>query len=88
MVIDGRINELNRRAFLTIKCHKPKNLLFKQIPKKGKKIVDPIKKERLEEYNKMKEGRIIDTLPSIDGIEIINSGGIVLQVYDGSFVTI
>ena len=32
----GRWNELNRSAFLTVKCHNPKNLVFQHLPVKEK----------------------------------------------------
>ena len=84
LVFDGRLNDLNRRAFLTIKNNKPENLVFQQIPKK-RKIIDAYRKYRLEEYKKMRNGRVIDTLTNIDRIERVKCGGIVLQLYEGFF---
>ena len=66
----GRWNELNRSAFLTVKYHNPKNMIFQPLPIK-EKIENPYKNNRLEEINRMRNGIIIDTLTSIDIVEII-----------------
>ena len=80
----GRWNELNRSAFLTVKYHNPKNMIFQHLPIKGK-IENPYKNNRLEEINRMRNGMIIDTLTSIDIVEIIKYGGIILEVFEGFF---
>ena len=66
----GRWNELKRSAFLTIKYHNLENLIFQHLPKK-EKINHPYKNNRLEEINRMRNGIIIDTLTSVDIVEIV-----------------
>ena len=80
----GRWNELNRSAFLTVKCHNPENLIFQHLPVK-EKIENPYKNNRLEEINRMRKGIIIDSLTIVDIVEIIKCGGIILEVYEGFF---
>ena len=80
----GRWNELNRSAFLTVKYHNPKNMIFQHLPIK-EKIENPYKNNRLEEINRMRNGIIIDTLTSTDIVEIIKYGGIILEVFEGFF---
>ena len=80
----GRWNELNKSAFLTIKYHNPENLIFQHLPVK-EKIKNPYKNNRLEEINRMRNGIIIDTLTSVDIVEIVKYGGEVLEVYEGFF---
>ena len=80
----GRWNELNRSAFLTVKYHNPENLIFQHLPIK-EKIENPYKKNRLEEIIRMRNGIIIDTLTSIDIVEIVKCGGVILEVYEGFF---
>ena len=80
----GRWNELNRSAFLTIKYHNPENLIFQHLPVK-EKIENPYKKNRFEEINRMRNGIIIDTLTSVDIVEIVKYGGEILEVYEGFF---
>ena len=43
------------------------------------------KKNRLEEINIMRNGIIIDTLTSVDIVEIVNCGDVVLEIYEGFF---
>ena len=80
----GRWNELNSSAFLTIKYHNPENLIFQHLPVK-EKIRNPYKNNRSEEINRMRNGIIIDTLTSVDIVEIVKYGGIILDVYEGLF---
>ena len=80
----GRWNELNRSAFLTVKYHNPENLIFQHLPIK-EKIENPYKNNRFEEINRMRNGIIIDTLTSIDIVEIVKCGGVILEVYEGFF---
>ena len=80
----GRWNELNRSAFLTIKYHNPENLIFQHLPVK-EKIENPYKNNRLEEINRMRNGIIIDTLTSVDIVEIVKCGGVILEVFEGFF---
>ena len=80
----GRWNELNRSAFLTVKYHNPENLIFQHIPVK-EKVKNPYKNKRLEEINRMRNGIIIDTLMSVDIVEIVKCGGVILEVFEGFF---
>ena len=80
----GRWNELNRSAFLTVKYHNPENLIFQHLPIK-EKIENPYKNNRLEEVNRSRNGIIIDTLTSVDIVEIVKCGGEILEVYEGFF---
>ena len=80
----GKWNQLNRSAFLTIKYHNPENLIFQHLPIK-EKINNPYKNNRLEEINKMRNGVIIDTLTSVDIVEIVKNGGVILEIYEGFF---
>ena len=80
----GRWPELNRSAFLTIKYHNPKDLIFQHLPIK-ENIENPYKNNRLEEINRMRNGIIIDTLTSVDIVEIVKYGGIILEVFEGFF---
>ena len=75
----GRWPELNRSAFLTIKYHIPENLTFQHLPIK-EKIENPYKNNRFEEINRMGKGIIIDTLTSIDIVEIVKCGGVILEI--------
>ena len=80
----GRWNELNRCAFLTVKYHNPENLIFQHLPVK-EKIKNPYKNNRFEEINRMRNGIIIDALTSIDIVEIVKYGGVILEVIEGFF---
>ena len=75
----GRWNEINRSAFLTVKYHNPENLIFQHLPVK-EKINNPYKNSRFEEINRMRNGIITDTLTSIDIVEIVKYGGVILDV--------
>ena len=79
-----RWKEIKRSAFLTVKNHNPENSIFQNLPIK-EKVKNPYKNNRLEKINKMRNGRIIDTLTSIDIVEIFDCGGIILEVYEGFF---
>ena len=80
----GKWNQLKRSAFLTIKYHNPENLIFQHLPVK-EKIKNPYKNNRLEEINRMRNGIIIDTLTSVDIVEIVKCGGVILHIYEGFF---
>ena len=80
----GRWNEVNRSTFLTVKYHNPENLIFQHLPVK-EKMKNPYKNNRLEEINRMRNGIIIDSLTSVDIVEIVKCGGIILEVYEGFF---
>ena len=81
---NGRWNELNISAFLTVKYHNPPNLIFQHLPIK-EKIENPYKNNRLEEINRMRNGIFIDTLTSIDIVEIVKYGDIILEIYEDFF---
>ena len=80
----GKWNQLNRSAFLTIKYHNPENLIFQHLPIK-EKIKNPYKNNRFEEINRMRNGIIIDILTSVDIVEIVKCGGVILEVFEGFF---
>ena len=78
----GKWNELNRSAFLTNKYHNHENLVFQHLPIK-EKVKNPYKNNRLEEIIRMKNGIIVDTLTSVDIVEIVKCGGVISEVYEG-----
>ena len=80
----GRWNDINRSAFLTVKYHNPENLAFQHLPVK-ENIEKSYKNNRLEEINRKRNGIVIDLLTSIDILEIIKWGGVILEVYEGFF---
>ena len=80
----GRWNELNRCAFLTVKYNNSENLVLQHLPVK-EKIKKPYKNSRLEEITRMSIGVIIDTLTSVDIVEISKCGGVFLEVFEGFF---
>ena len=49
------------------------------------KTTNPYKNNRLEENNRMRNGIIIDTLTSVDIVEIVKCGGVILEIYEGFF---
>ena len=80
----GRLNDLNRSAFLTVEYYNLENLIFQHILVK-EKIENPYKNNRLEKINRMRNGILIDTLTSIDIVEIVKCGGVMLEVYESFF---
>ena len=80
----GRWNELNRSALLSVKYHNPESLVFQHLPV-WEKIENPYKYNRLEEINRMRNGIIVDTLTSVDFVETVKNGGIILEVFEGFF---
>ena len=76
MFNSGRWNELNRSAFLTVKYHNRENLVSHYLPVK-EKIKNPYKNNRLEEIIRMRNAIILDTLKSVDFVEIVKCGGII-----------
>ena len=80
----GRLNELNRSAFLTVKHHNPENSVFLHLSVK-EKIKNPYKNNRLEEVNRMRNGIIIDSLTSADFVEIVKCGAVGLKVFERFF---
>ena len=80
----GRWNELKRCAFLTVNYHNPENLIFQRLPVK-EKIEKPYKNNRLQEINRMRNGVTIGTLTSVDNIEVLKFGSVLLEVFEGFF---
>ena len=80
----GRWNELNRSDFLTVKYHNPENLIFQHLPIK-EKIKKPYKNNRFEKIITMRNGVIIDTLTSVNIVEIVKCGGVILEVFERFF---
>ena len=73
----ARLNELNKSAFLSGKYHNSENLVFQHLPVKEKNT-NSYKSNGLEEIDKLRNGIVIDTLTSVDIVEIAESGGIIL----------
>ena len=80
----GKCNELNICAFLTVKHHNSCNLIFQHLPMK-EKTENSNKNNRLKEINRKRNCVIIDTLTSVDIVEIVKYGGIILEVFQGFF---
>ena len=80
----GRWNEINRSAFLSVKYHNPDNSFFEHLPVK-EKVENSYKNKRLEKINSMRNGIIVDTLTSVNIVEIVKCGGVFLEVYEGFF---
>ena len=80
----GKWNQLKRSTFFTIKYHNPENLIFQHLPIKEKNK-NPYKNNRFEEIDRMRNGIIIDTLTSVDIVEIVKCGGVILEVFEGFF---
>ena len=78
----GKWNVMNRSSFLTVEYHNPENLIFQHLRVKDK-IGNPYKNTRSEQVIRMRNGVIIDTLTSVDIVEIVKFGGIILEVYEG-----
>ena len=72
---NGRWIELNRCAFLTVKYHSPQKLIFQHLPVK-EKIINPYKNNKLEVINTMRNGIILDTLMSVDIVELVKCRGV------------
>ena len=84
LFIGCKWNELNRSAFPTVKYHNPEELISHHLPVK-EKIQNPYKNNRLDEINRMGSGIKLDTLTSVDIVEIVKCGGIILEVFEGFF---
>ena len=80
----GRSDELDRSAFVTVKYRNPLSLIFQHIPM-NEMINIPSKNNILEENVRSRKGVIIGTSNSLDIVEIVKCGGIVLEVYEGFF---
>ena len=48
-------------------------------------IENPYENNRLEEIDRMRNGIMKDTLTSVDIVEVVNCGGVFLEVYEGFF---
>ena len=79
-----RWNKLYRSAFLTVKSHKPENLVFQHFPIK-EKVANTYKNKKQEEISRSGNGIIIDTLNSVDLVGKIRCGGVVLELFEGFF---
>ena len=79
-----RRNELTRSVFLTVKNHNSENLVFQHLPV-NEKIKNPYKNNRLEEGNRFRNSIVVDTLTSVDIVEIVKCGGNILEVFEGFF---
>ena len=79
-----RWNDINVCAFLTVKYHNPENLVFQHLPTK-ENFKNPYKSNRLEEINRMRNDVILDSLTSVDIVEIVNCGVVILDVFEGFF---
>ena len=84
LVNSERRNELNISAFLTVKFHNPDNLIFQHLPVK-EKIKNPYKNFRLKEIIGIRNGIILDTLTSVDIVEMVKCGGNILEVFEEFF---
>ena len=62
-------------AILRIKFYNPRNLIFQHLPVK--------EKVKNFEVKRMRNGYIIDTLTSVDICEIVKTGAIVIEIYEG-----
>ena len=62
-------------AILKIKYYNPKNLIVQHITIK--------EKEKKIEFNRLRNGYLIDTLTSVDIQEIVKIGGKVVEIYEG-----
>ena len=62
-------------AFLKNRYYNPKNLIVQHLPVKGR--------EKKIELNCMRNGYIIDTLTSVDVLEIVKMGCKVIETYGG-----
>ena len=79
-----RFEELNLCCFLTVKYHNPENLIFQHLPARDR-IRLPYKNNAYMSVNRSRNGVIIATLTSIDIMEIVKIGGVILKVYEGFF---
>ena len=52
----------------------------------NEKINNPYKNIRLEEINRFRNGKNMHTLNSVDIVEVVICGGVVLEMYEGFFV--
>ena len=67
-----------------MKSQNPENLVFQHLPVK-EKVKNPYKNNRFEETNRMRSQITIDTLTSVDIVEIVICGGFILEVFEGFF---
>ena len=75
----GRWNELNRPAFSVVKNHNPENSIFQHLPRK-ERIINPHKNNRLETINRRRKGLLIDSLTSVEIVELVKCEGVLLEV--------
>ena len=79
-----KFEELNLCCFLTVKYHNHEDLIFQHLPARDR-VQIPYKNNTYEDMNRARNGVIIATLTSIDIIEIVKTGGVILKVYEGFF---
>ena len=79
-----QLKDLKKYAFLTVKYHNPENLIFQNLPI-TEKIKNPYKNKRFEPINRMRNGKKLDILTSVDVVEIVKCGGKILERYEGFF---
>ena len=84
LFISGRWNELNRCAFLTVKNHNPDKLIEQHLPVK-EKINNPFGNNRSEESIRMRKSLLTDSLNIVGILEIVECGGIILEIVEGFF---
>ena len=78
---------MNRSPFLAVKYHNPENQTFQHIPLK-ERVKNPYRNNRLEKINRSRNSIIIDTLNSVDILEIVKCNGVILEVSEGFFCQI
>ena len=79
---NGIWNELKRSVFLLVKYHKSENLIFQHLHVK-EKTNNSHQNNILEEIKRLRDGIIVDTLTSVDIVEILKRGGSFVEVYEG-----
>ena len=84
LFFSGRWNELMKSAFLTVKYYNPENLIFQHLPIK-KRIINPIKNNRLEEIDGTRNGKILDILTGNHIVGLAICGSVILEVYEAFF---
>ena len=84
LFISREFEKLNLCCFLIVKYHNPENLIIQHLPAR-ERIQMPYKNNVYEDINRSRNGVIIATLTSVDIIQIVRIGGVILKVYEGFF---
>ena len=71
-------------CFSNCKKSQSENFVFQHLPVK-EEIENPYKNNRLEEINRMRKSIIINTLTSVDIVEIVECGGVIMEVLEVFF---